>query len=117
MTVGETMHGGSALVRADGWIDKTNAGAFKDALMLGVTRARHAVVVDMGGVEYIGAAGLKSLVLALRSAKADRKGFALAGLSPKVLEFFRISEANKMFPVYPEVPDALEAVGPDAEAG
>jgi anti-sigma B factor antagonist len=114
MTFGETMLGGSTLVRADGRIDKSNAGAFKDALMTGVTKAKDAVVVDMGGVDYISSAGLRSLMLALRSAKADRKGFVLAGLSPRVLEIFTISQFNRMFPMYPEVPDALAAVTPGA---
>jgi anti-anti-sigma factor len=111
MAFGESRVGGTALVRADGRIDMSNADAFKDALMSSVSTAQRAVIVDMGKVDYISSAGLRSLMIAFRSAKDAGKGFAIAALTPLVMEIFTISRFNLVFPLYGGVPEALEAMG------
>ena len=91
-----------------------NSDEFKDALMAAVSGPGAAVVVDMSAVEYISSAGLRSLMIALRSAKAGAKAFAVAGLTPLVLEIFTISRFNLVFSLYPGVRDALAAIAPDS---
>ena len=94
MAFEETTVGGAVLVKADGRIDMSNADAFKDALVSAVSTARRAVIVDMAGVDYISSAGLRALTIALRSAKDAGKGFAVAALTPLVLEIFTISRGH-----------------------
>jgi anti-sigma B factor antagonist len=111
MAFGETTVGGAALVKADGRIDMSNADAFKDSLISAVSTAKSAVIVDMAGVDYISSAGLRSLMIAFRSAKAAGKAFGVAALTPLVLEIFTISRFNLVFPLYGGVREALYAVG------
>jgi anti-anti-sigma factor len=106
-----TTVGGAALVKTDGRIDMSNADAFKDTLLSALSAAPRGLVVDMAGVEYISSAGLRSLMIALRAAKDAGKEFAVAALTPLVLEIFTISRFNLVFPLYGGVAEALEAVG------
>ena len=112
MSFVETAIGGSVLLAARGRIDMSNSDAFKDSLMAAVTAADHAVIVDMGEVDYISSAGLRSLMIALRAAKGESKGFAVAALGPLVMEIFTISRFNLVFSLYPAVRDALADLAP-----
>ena len=112
MAFEETTVGGAVLVKADGRIDMSNADAFKDALVSAVSTAKRAVIVDLDGVDYISSAGLRALTIALRAAKDAGKTFAVAALTPLVLEIFTISRFNRLFPVYGAVQEALEAMAP-----
>jgi anti-sigma B factor antagonist len=116
MTIGETTFGGARVVKADGRIDLSNADDFKDALVAAVANAGSAVTVDLSGVDYISSAGLRALMIASRSAKSGKKGFAIAGLTPLVAEIFTISRFDKVFATYPDVREALAAVAPDGLA-
>ena len=102
-----TAVGGSVLHVVRGRIDMSNSDAFKDSLMAAVAAADRAVVVDMAEVDYISSAGLRSLMIALRAAKAEAKGFGVAALGPLVMEIFTISRFNLVFSLYPSVRDAL----------
>ena len=113
MTLSEATFGGSTVVTASGRIDMSNADAFTAALLTAVSKAKTAVAVDMSGVDYISSAGLRSLTIALRSAKAEKRAFAIAALTPLVLEIFTISRFNLVFSIYPGVREALAAVSPD----
>lgn len=113
MAFEETTVGGAILVKADGRIDMSNAEAFRESLVSSVAAAKSAVIVDMAAVDYISSAGLRSLMIAFRSAKATGKGFAVAALRPLVLEIFTISRFNLVFPLYGGVREALVALAPD----
>lgn len=80
--------------------------------MAAVSEADRAVVVDMAQVDYISSAGLRSLMIALRAAKSESKGFGVAALAPLVMEIFTISRFNLVFSLYPAVRDALAELSP-----
>jgi anti-anti-sigma factor len=113
MTLAETMLGGAAVVEAEGRIEMADAEAFQEALLGAVSRARTAVAVDMAGVDHISAAGLWALMNAHRAAEAAGKVFALAEVTPAVTEILSIGRFDAVFPVYPNVRDALAAIEPD----
>ena len=113
MPFGETTYGGASVVAADGRVDMSNSDAFKDALMAAVGSSKGAVIADLSKVDYISSAGLRSLMIALRSAKAGGKGFGVASLGPLVLEIFTISRFNLVFSLFPSVREALAALAPD----
>ena len=116
MSFSEARFGDATLVIGQGRVDMANADAFKDALMAAVEGPGTTVVVDMSHVEYISSAGLRSLMIALRSAKGANKGFAVAGLNALVLEIFTISRFNLVFALFAGVRDALADLAPDGLA-
>ena len=113
MSFARTSYGEAVVVTAIGRIDLGNADAFKDALNGGVEDAAAVIVVDMAGVDYISSAGLRSLMITLRTAKAAGKRLGVAALTPLVLEIFTISRFNLVFSLFPGVRDALQALSPD----
>ncbi len=106
-------YGGAVLVRPNGRVDMSTADAFKDALMNAVDAAEKSVVVDMSGVDYISSAGLRSMMIAFRAAKAAGKTFGVAALTPLVLEIFTISRFNMVFSLFASVREALNVLSPD----
>ncbi len=113
MSFAEARFGGAVVLTVAGRVDLTNADAFKDALTAALEAADVAVVVDMSGVYYISSAGLRSLMIALRAAKAAGKGLGVAALTSLVLEIFTISRFNLVLSLFPGVRGALEVLSPD----
>jgi anti-anti-sigma factor len=113
MRLGETTYGGAAVVKAEGRIDAACADAFRDALLASLSASRAGIVVDMGQVDHISSAGLRALMLASKTAKADGKALAISDLTSPVLEIFTIGGFNLIFSIHAGVREALSAVAPD----
>jgi len=97
-------------------IDMSNADAFKDALLESVTLASKVMIVDLSSIEYISSAGLRSLMIAFKAAKAEQKTMAMAALRPLTQEIFAISRFNIVFTLFDDVRDALARLAPDVVA-
>ena len=75
----------------------------------GCTRA----VLDMGGLEYISSAGLRSLLVG-RKAFAPKNGrIVICGLKDYIKEVFEISGFISIFPICTTVDEALVTVEKD----
>jgi anti-sigma B factor antagonist/stage II sporulation protein AA (anti-sigma F factor antagonist) len=109
---------GGALVMApkDERIDLSNADAFTNALLAALTQASGVMIVDLSRVDYISSAGLRSLMIALKAAKAEQKSLAVAALRPLTREIFAISRFDIVFSLYDSVRDAIVGLAPDAVA-
>jgi len=73
------------------------------------------VVLDFGGVVYISSVGLRVLMIASKSMRAQGKPISVAALQPVVSEIFTISRFYKVLPVFSSVRDALANVSPAAQ--
>lgn len=117
MNLNEKLLGSAVLVGAAGRIDLTNADAFKDALSEALAKSKSALILDLSGVDYMSSAGLRSLMIVFKAAKADGKSFALAALQPLLMEIFTISRFNLVFPMFDTVRAAAEKLAPDVANG
>lgn len=109
----------AAVLRVSGRLDQDTCEGFRAQLMKHVDDAAReggSVVLDLSGLEYISSAGLRSLMLASREAKAQHARICVAELQPMVAEIFEISHFNLVFQVFPTVRDALAAVSAEAAA-
>ena len=113
----ESVREGVAILAAEGRIDLSNADALTEALGAALAGADLGLVVDMGGVAYISSAGLRSLLITSRGAKSAGKQFAVAAVPSIVAEVLAISGFSRVFPVFPTVRDAVEALMPAALPG
>jgi anti-sigma B factor antagonist len=69
-----------------------------------------ALIIDMGGVDFIASVGIRSLIrpsqaLAMRGGK-----LAVANLNPQIDEFFRLTGLDKMFRVFANVDEAIDGI-------
>jgi anti-sigma B factor antagonist/stage II sporulation protein AA (anti-sigma F factor antagonist) len=112
MAWSERQVGDVVLAEAGGRIDLSNADAFRDQLSAAMAKANTGVVVDLSGVDYISSAGLRSLMIVFKAAKAEGKVLALAALQPLLMEIFTISRFNLVFAMFPSVRAAVEKLAP-----
>ena len=94
-----------------GRLNQASADALHAAAMeVAGDETSKALVVDMGGVDFIASVGIRSLIrpsqaLALRGGK-----LAVANLSQQISEFFKLTGLDQMFRVYETVQDAAAGV-------
>ncbi|MBY0238151.1 MAG: STAS domain-containing protein [Burkholderiaceae bacterium] len=101
---------GATILCPGGRIDHTHADAFKTALEahLGAcTAGGLPLVLDFAQVSYISSIGLRALMLAIKQVKAQGGRMVLAGLSPLVLEVFKISRFDMLFQIFADRDAAL----------
>ena len=72
--------------------------------------SKDSLVVDLTGVEYMDSAGLGCLLGGMASCQRHNRGFALAGVSERVLMVFTVTGVENLVPRYPDVASAVEAV-------
>jgi anti-anti-sigma factor len=90
-----------------GRLNQASADALHSAAMdLAGDEDCKALIVDMGGVDFIASVGIRSLIrpsqaLAMRGGK-----LAVANLNPQISEFFSLTGLDQMFRVYETVADA-----------
>lgn len=104
---------GATVLRPEGRIDHTHADAFKEALdphLAGCNKGGASLVIDFGQVSYISSIGLRALMLAIKQVKAQGGRMVLAGLSPLVLEVFKISRFDMLFEIFADRDAALAAL-------
>jgi anti-anti-sigma factor len=111
------LDGAMVLTLQDARIDLDNADAFKAALLAAVPQASRALILDFTAVDYISSAGLRSLMIAQKSAKAANCTLAVAALKPLTREIFAISRFDVVFVLFDTVRGAIEHLAPQALAG
>ena len=99
---------GVVVVRVDGDVDVANTLALRDRLAEVMSDERAAVLLDLGGVDFIDSAGVGLLVSAHRRAHAASGAFAIAGVSPTVARVLQLTRTDRVLRVLPTVEEALE---------
>lgn len=111
-----TQAGQAVVLHVSGRLDLASAEAFKAALLPHLDGCRPGgapVILALSGVDYIGSAGLRVLMLAARQAKAQDGRIAIADLQPVVREIFEIARFTLVFACLPTIPEALAWVARD----
>ena len=72
--------------------------------------ARKKIVIDFEKVAYIDSSGLATLVEVLKRARTQGGSLGLATMSDKVKSLFEITKLDKLFPIFQNTKDAVDAV-------
>lgn len=97
-----------------GRLDAASAPLLRGQLDTLFAEGRNRIVLDMSGVDYLASAGLRVLVEARKRSRdpqlANLAGgdIRMTGLSPRLVEVFKLTGLYSMFEIYP---DTLHAVG------
>ena len=105
------------LFQVDGRIDHATAKAFESALLpqlAGCSGEEKKLLLDCGGLVYIGSVGLRVLMIAAKQCRKQNGRMVLAALQPMIQEVLRISRFDTVFEVFPTVQAALENISPAA---
>jgi len=110
MSFTETQFEDLPVIALAGRIDSGTAKSYEDYLLARLEDGRPALVLDLGGVDYISSAGLRVLLIAVKRAAAQNRGFALCQLQDTVAEVLEISGLTALLRVQPDLAAAAAAV-------
>jgi len=91
MKLVETRIGEEAAIALQGRLDSSTATNCEAALLQRIEDGRETVVLDLGGVDYIGGQGLRILVLAQRRAESLGLPFSLRNPSAPVADVLAVA--------------------------
>lgn len=97
------------LVEPTGRVDSSTAPQFEAAVQKIIDDGRYRIVVDLSGTEYMSSAAFRVLISALKQVKkGTRRGdVRLAGVSPKLMEVFKLGGFDDLFKFYDKQVDAV----------
>jgi anti-anti-sigma factor len=101
MSLSICSHEGITVLTVSGRLDHTNVEAFKAEFLPAVKQAiadTKGAILDLAGLDYISSTGLRILMLALQTAKANGATLAAVALEPTVKEIFDISRFSSLIP-------------------
>ena len=111
MDITRTNRDGVAVLALKGRLNQGSADTLHAAAMeIAGDNDCKALIVDMGGVDFIASVGIRSLIrpsqaLAMRGGK-----LAVANLNPQIDEFFRLTGLDQMFRVFGTVEEAIAGI-------
>lgn len=110
MDVNLNKGGAVAVVSVSGRLDTVTVADFDSKWEELVTSDMNKVVIDLGSLEYISSAGLRSILMAGKQMKGRGGALAVSGLNGMVAEVFSISGFDKLLPLYSEANEAVMAL-------
>ncbi len=107
MEIIEVKEGAFLVLAVSGRMDTLTAPQFEARCQTCLEAGSTRLVVDLGGLEYISSAGLRSILAAAKKLKAAGGDLAFCSLSGIVAEVFAVSGFNKLLPVFADRAQAL----------
>ncbi len=97
------------LVQVSGRVDSSTAPQFEAAVQQIIDEGRYRIVVDLSGTEYMSSAAFRVLISALKQVKkGTRRGdVRLAGVSPKLLQTFKLGGFDDLFKFFDTQAEAV----------
>jgi anti-anti-sigma factor len=111
MDIGRRSENGIPVLILKGRLNQASADALHTAAMefAGDDDCK-ALIVDMGGVDFIASVGIRSLIRPSQALSMRGGKLAVANLNPQLSEFFTLTGLDQMFRVYETVADAAAGV-------
>ncbi len=90
-------------------LDSLNAGQLKAEFLILAQPDVETLILDLSQVSYVDSAGLSALLLAERQQSAHGGDLRLVGVNENVRSLLRITQLDRIFPMYATVTEAIQA--------
>lgn len=107
MIINKQNTNGITVFKVEGRIDSQGSIDLDKALQDAVTKGNYKLVLDMGQVQYINSAALRTLADIITKTREHGGDLRLAQLTPKVSRVLKIVGFDKFSSVYDRLEDAL----------
>lgn len=107
MEIRESTADGVHVLSLSGRMDAATAPDFDAAAKALLDGGATRIVVDMEGLEYISSAGLRGVLVLVKSVKAKGGALAFCALRPMAAEVFRISGFNAILTICDTLAEAV----------
>ena len=98
--------GTARVVEVEGDVDLGTSGDLRHTLFDALPAVGR-LALNLGAIRYIDSSGIATLIEVLKYAQHLKKEFVLFGLSPAVLEVFRLTHVIRIFQVFQTEQEAL----------
>ncbi len=106
-----TTANGIPVLRLNGRLNQASADTLHTAAMeLAGDENYQALVIDMGGVDFIASVGIRALIRPSQALGMRGGKLAVANLRPQISEFFKLTGLDQMFRVYETVEEAAAGI-------
>ena len=99
---------GAVIVSVKGRMDTVTAPDFERQLSEWVEGGELNFIIELGGLDYISSAGLRSVLVITKKVKAKGGRLMLSSLQEPVKEVFEISGFSTIIPIRDSTNDALQ---------
>ncbi len=96
------------IVSIDGRLDTVSAPEFQRKIEELLDQGEKDVLLDLGDLQYVSSAGLRSILVGAKKAKMLGGGLSCCGLQPLVRKIFEVSEFSRLVPVFDSLEEALK---------
>ncbi|MCD1260513.1 STAS domain-containing protein [Paenibacillus athensensis] len=110
MNINEQAQGDVVLLTIGGRLDGNSSSTLEARFLQLVEAGKSRFVFDLGELEYVSSAGLRSLLVAAKKTKTIQGKLALTRMTDNVKEVFDMSGFSAIFSIYPTADEALDAV-------
>jgi len=110
MNIVESEKNNITILSVSGRMDATTAPQFNEACQNVLSSGKKSVIVDLGGLEYISSAGLRSILVMGKSCKSAQANLAFCSMQNMVADMFKLSGFISILKVYPSQDEALNAL-------
>ena len=96
------------VVKLEGRLDISNSSQFEQDCMNWIEQGQRKFILDLGALEYISSAGLRSILAATKKLKAQNGSLALYSLSGLVEEVVTVSGFDNILQVFADLDQAMK---------
>jgi anti-anti-sigma factor len=100
------MNSAITLVKAEGRLDASGVRPLETELLAHLRAGRNHLIVDLSAVRYISSVGLRMFLTATREAQRLGGGLALFGLTPRVMEIFKMAGFDRVLQIIATLEEA-----------
>lgn len=99
------------IISLTGRMDAATAGEFNEAFEAVMEKRPVTLIVNLGGLQYISSAGLRSVLALVKSAKAADTALTFCAMQPMVADIFKVSGFSAMLSICDTLDAALGGGG------
>jgi stage II sporulation protein AA (anti-sigma F factor antagonist) len=115
MDIGITVAAGKPevnVVRISGRFDATTYEAAQPVILEALEKGAAGMILNMGSLDFISSAGLRTMILIWKKAAADGKRVAMVDVQPSIYKIFKIAALDKVFLFFENEDEAVRKVWP-----
>ncbi|MHB1461519.1 MAG: anti-sigma factor antagonist [Armatimonadota bacterium] len=115
MTIDESIHGNTTVLKLQGRIDATSVSDTEKHLTGAYERGVRQMVLDLSGVDYISSAGLRVLLSSARRLQQGKGKLVIATPSDQARHILDMAGFSAIIPVIDSIDDAIGSYAPPRE--
>ncbi|MFZ4437048.1 MAG: STAS domain-containing protein [Syntrophales bacterium] len=100
------------VVRISGRLDATTYEAAQPVILEALEKGSAGMILDMGALDFVSSAGLRTMIIVWKKATADGKRVAMVAVQPSIYKIFKIAALDKVFRLFDSESEAIRELWP-----